>query len=432
MKSYYLLSVLAASFAIASGERLESNEAHMEGEVVLEADGVQKPLAVQVEQAEEQAIGDADHKQKMLKEHLIKGQKDAKAEHDDFIEEDGWDRRGYHMWSNQKGKFTQQIAHAMGMIGTTAKLGRNVVLPAFSIHDQSVQQTRLLKFNDVFDMTSLKMFDPRFITLEDFMEKFGETRWPVDERYAYCDEEWPLYEKSQNCNLKTTPKAAQYWDAYSIDFIGKKPFSRKTRPVPESDPVFVTGSLARYPLETRLDSLYGYFRWNPYLLEASIDYVEKYLPRPFMSVQIAGGKSWATTCEAAVSGADRILASRQCLGENEKIYAGLCKPSEYKMLTDIVDVAIKEKVKSIFLIADAITEPFIPNLQKMLAKQEMSGVIVIAGTGNEVLDVVIEELSDVFLGNCVNPASEIIMNFRKHHIPEDVRPPTYYFGKIEE
>eukprot|EP01134_Creolimax_fragrantissima_P003454 CFRG3454T1 len=415
MKSYLLLPVLAAcqSLSLVRGERLAS----IDGEVELNDE---KPIVLRVNELNEESATDTELEDK---------DKVVADKHMDFIEDDGWDRRGYHMWANQKGKFNQQVSHAMAMIGTTAKLGRNVVLPAFSVHDESVHQTRLMKFDEVFDVEYLKTFDPRFITLEQFVEKFGNTRWPPENRFAYCDEDWPLYNKATNCNIKSSPSLRQYWDAYGIDFIGQKPFSRTKRPVPDDDPVFVTTLLARYPLEPRLESLYSYFRWNHFLLDASIDYVEKYLPRPFMATQVFNSPAWRTVCQSATKSSKPFLASRQCLNKNEQVYGSLCSPGESKMILEIVDLVIKQEVKSIFLTADAITDSFIPNLKMMLSNKGMKDVIIIAGTGNEVLDMVVQELSDVFLGNCVAPASEVIANFRKHHIPEEVRPPVFYFGR---
>ena len=125
---------------------------------------------------------------------------------------------GYFAFNPYMGRFGNKMEQFLGAMGLAKYLDRPILLPPLYGYDTFPLQTKgreYIDFSAIFDLDKIKEFLPGSMDLSRFMQKYGATHWPQDERQL-------IYFGSTDANsppvYETNSEMRDFWNAQNVSF----------------------------------------------------------------------------------------------------------------------------------------------------------------------------------------------------------------------
>ncbi|KAK8386089.1 hypothetical protein O3P69_010667 [Scylla paramamosain] len=324
------------------------------------------------------------------------------------------DQNGYVMYCPCMGRFGNQADHFLGALGFAKGLNRTLVLPPWVEYKPGNPRSIQVPFDTYFKVEPLTKFH-RVVLMHQFMEEFGSTVWPPEERIAFC---YVPRHNSEGCNAKEGNPFGPFWDTFGVDFVGSEFYRGLTYDVhhqsmadkwndlyPASKwPVLAfTGAPASFPVQENNRGLHKYLEWSDAVLNKAKKFINSLPYGHFIGVHLRNGVDWVRACEH-VHHSPNLFAAPQCLGyrnEHGKATTELCLPSFSTIVKKLKRVIKATGAASVFVASDS--DHLIPELTKELRKMKVS--VHKHEPADPHVDLAILGRSKHYIGNCVSSFS---------------------------
>lgn len=278
----------------------------------------------------------------------------------------------------------------------------------------------------------------RVISMDTFLEQFGDTQWSPQRRRIYCfirsDGGSYVPRPTKQCWIGGNPHKT-FWDAYGIDFSAEQRFgvpvyhnSHKEilRKALEQVRVLAlrgANQIASFPAKPEHLPLQKYLQWK----SRGENWVKKHLgiPDPSESPRVVAahlrlGQNFLHACKGAI-GKKQYFSSQQCELPGGSISAPVCDPSMDTVADTVMEAVLAIRADTVYIGADDMSKakPYVSAIETRLQDENfLSTKVLVTGStapSDPLSDLQMFTEADIFIGNCVSSFSAFASRHRLHH-----------------
>uniref|UniRef100_A0A0N4Z1K3 GDP-fucose protein O-fucosyltransferase 1 n=1 Tax=Parastrongyloides trichosuri TaxID=131310 RepID=A0A0N4Z1K3_PARTI len=333
----------------------------------------------------------------------------------------------------------------LGALSFSTLLNRTLILPPLVEYHPGESSATMADFENYFQIKPLEEYH-RVISMRTFMKDLSKNVWPEEKRFSFCwspkksifDDKLP-----PGCQAKDGNPFGPFWDNFNIQFVGdvyygdisngyvpsniKEVNEWKSRFPANRYPVLsFTSAPGKFPARHRDKHLQKYIKWSSSITSRAKNFIDQYLPRPFVGIHLRNDVDWNQVCRYVEADPSRtIFSSEQCTGiNNEKgqLTKESCLPSYETILHDVEKLVREKNMKAIFVSSDK--NHMIEEINKRLKKYDVKAYKL--NDNSPHVSLAILEASDHFIGNCVSTFTAFVTRAREYSEANSIKPTTYF------